>query len=64
LEKIVPNAKMNAVRVILSLAANYGRNLQQFDVKTVFLHGELEEEIYMELLCGYGGIMLPILFAN
>nr|KYP46112.1 Retrovirus-related Pol polyprotein from transposon TNT 1-94 [Cajanus cajan] len=45
---------MNTVRVILSIAANYGWNLQQIDVKNAFLHGEIEEEIYMELPPGYG----------
>ena len=45
--------KMNTVRVILSLAANYGWDLQQFDVKNAFLYGELEEEIYMQVPPGY-----------
>jgi len=49
LEAFAPIAKINTVRVILSLAAKYGWNLQQFDIKNVFLHGELEEEIYIEL---------------
>jgi hypothetical protein len=53
-ETFAPVAKMNIVRVILSLAANYGWELQQFDVKNAFLHGELEEEIYMEIPPGYG----------
>ncbi|RDX85314.1 Copia protein, partial [Mucuna pruriens] len=44
---------MNIVQAILSLAANYGWELQQFDVKNSFLHEELEEEIYMEVLLGY-----------
>ena len=34
-------AKINTVRVLLSLAANLDWPLQQFDVKNVFLHGEL-----------------------
>ena len=39
--------------IILSLAENYGWDLQQFDVKNVFLRGDLEEEIYTEVLPGY-----------
>ena len=54
-ETFAPVAKMNTVQVILSLAANFGWELQQFDVKNAFLHGELEEEIYMELPPGYEG---------
>ncbi|RVW38185.1 Retrovirus-related Pol polyprotein from transposon RE1 [Vitis vinifera] len=52
-ETFVPVAKMNTVRVLLSLATNYNWDLQQFDVKNAFLHGELEEEIYMEVSPSY-----------
>jgi len=45
METFAPVAKMNTVWMILSLATNYSWNLQQFDVKNAFLHGEIEEEI-------------------
>ncbi|RDX81899.1 hypothetical protein CR513_37377, partial [Mucuna pruriens] len=48
-ETFAPIEKMNIVRAIISLAAHFGWNLQQFDVKNVFLHIDLEEEIYMEI---------------
>ncbi|KAM7472007.1 hypothetical protein LguiA_010190 [Lonicera macranthoides] len=53
LETFAPVAKINMVRVLLSLAANLGWSLQQFDVKNAFLHEELEEEVYMEFPPGY-----------
>lgn len=41
-------AKINSVRVLISLATNQGWPLLQFDVKNVFLYGDLEEEVYMD----------------
>lgn len=38
---------MNILRVLLSLAAQFDWNTQQFDVKNVFLHDDLEE-VFME----------------
>jgi hypothetical protein len=40
--------KMSSIRVVLGLAASLDLEIEQMDVKTAFLHGDLEEEIYME----------------
>ncbi|GMI87287.1 cysteine-rich RLK (RECEPTOR-like protein kinase) 8 [Hibiscus trionum] len=39
---------MSSIRTIPSLAACYDLEVEQMDVKTAFLHGDLEEELYME----------------
>ncbi|WVZ99677.1 LOW QUALITY PROTEIN: hypothetical protein U9M48_044940 [Paspalum notatum var. saurae] len=44
-----PVARMTTIRVPLSPAVSYGLIIHQMDVKTAFLNGELQEEIYMEL---------------
>ena len=48
-ETFAPVAKLNSVRVILSLAANLDWPLHQLDIKNAFLNDELEEEVYMQI---------------
>ena len=42
-----PVVKHSSIRAILALTTHNDYELEQMDVKTAFLHGELEEEIYM-----------------
>lgn len=42
-----PVARMDSVRIILSIIAEKDLEMVHFDVKTAFLHGELSEEIWM-----------------
>lgn len=44
-----PVAGLTTLRVLLAIANQDGMNLHQLDVKTAFLNGFLEEEIYMRL---------------
>ena len=41
-------ARLTTIRALISLAASYGLIIHQMDVKTTFLNGELDEEIYMD----------------
>jgi hypothetical protein len=43
-----PVGRLTTIRVMLSLATSYGILIHQIDVKTTFLNGKLEEEIYMD----------------
>jgi hypothetical protein len=47
-ETFAPVAKYQSIRAVLALAAAQGYPVHQMDVKTAFLNGELEEEIYMQ----------------
>ncbi|KAL9253758.1 Retrovirus-related Pol polyprotein from transposon RE2-like protein [Drosera capensis] len=52
-ETFAPIAKMNIVRVFISCEVNSGWDLEQLDVKNAFFHGELKEEIYMDIPPGF-----------
>ncbi|GJZ65357.1 retrovirus-related pol polyprotein from transposon TNT 1-94, partial [Tanacetum coccineum] len=42
-----PVVRITTIRVVLAMCATYDLHLEQLDVKTAFLHGNLDEEIYM-----------------
>ena len=46
-EVFSPVVKHTSIRILLSLVATKDLELEQLDVKTAFLHGDLDEQIYM-----------------
>jgi hypothetical protein len=47
-ETFAPVARYTSIRTIITLATSMGWKLHQMDVKTTFLNGEIEEEVYIE----------------
>ncbi|KAK1678400.1 hypothetical protein QYE76_039248, partial [Lolium multiflorum] len=47
-ETFSPVAKLKSVRILLAIAAFFDYEIWQMDVKTAFLNGDIEEELYME----------------
>ena len=43
-----PVTRITSIRILIALAAMHDLKIHQMDVKTAFLNGKLEEEIYME----------------
>ncbi|GJZ43315.1 retrovirus-related pol polyprotein from transposon TNT 1-94 [Tanacetum coccineum] len=47
---------MTTIRLVLSIVASKNLHLEQFDVKTAFLHGNLDEDMYMIQLEGFQSV--------
>jgi hypothetical protein len=47
-ETFAPVAQHTSIRTIIALAAYMGWKLHQIDVKTAFLNGEIDEEVYIK----------------
>src|SRR5436189_5279081 len=52
-EIFYPMVKHTSIRVLLSLVAQFNMELEQLDMKTTFLLGDLEETIYMAKTEGF-----------
>ena len=52
-ETFSPVVRFTSIRLILAIVASIDLELHQMDVKTTFLNGDLEEEIYMQQLVGF-----------
>lgn len=52
-ETYAPVARLEAVRMFLAFAAHKNFKVFQMDVKSAFLNGELEEEVYLEQPPGF-----------
>lgn len=52
-ETFSPVVRLESVRVLLALAAQHKLFMVNFDIKTAYLHGRIEEDLYMTQPEGY-----------
>ena len=63
-EVFSPVIKMTTLRFLLRVVAAKNLQLDQLDIKTAFLHGDLDKEIYMEQPQGFASLGQEHLFCR
>nr|GEV90522.1 hypothetical protein [Tanacetum cinerariifolium] len=58
-ETFFPVADIRAIRILIVIAAYYDYEIWQMDIKTAFLNGYLNEEVYMEQPEGFVNLKYP-----
>jgi hypothetical protein len=58
-ETFAPVAHLEAIRILLAFSVAKGFKLHQMDVKSAFLNGVLEEEVYVRQLPGFESEKYP-----
>ncbi|WVZ76666.1 hypothetical protein U9M48_024622 [Paspalum notatum var. saurae] len=58
-ETFAPVARLETIRILLAFAASKGFKLQQMDVKSAFLNGFIEEEVYVRQPLGFESARFP-----
>jgi hypothetical protein len=52
-ETFAPVARLEAIRILLAFSASKGFKLYQMDVKSAFLNGFIDEEVYVKQPPGF-----------
>ena len=52
-ETFAPVARLESIRILLAIASHLNFKLYQMDVKSAFLNGMLQEEVYVEQPKGF-----------
>ena len=55
-ETFSPVSTKNSFRVIMAIVAHFDLELHYMDVKTTFLNGDLDEDVYMEQPTGFAKV--------
>jgi hypothetical protein len=58
-ETYAPVARLESIRILLAYATHHDFKLHQMDVKSAFLNGPLQEEVYVEQPPGFEDSKFP-----
>jgi hypothetical protein len=63
-ESFAPVARYASIREVISIASEMGWRIHQMDVKTAFLNGVIEEEVYIEQPQGFEAHGMSPMYAD